>query len=416
MRKLLGLLMMLLLVVSLAACNNSKEETEEAKTGEWVEPTDNTTFEEFLDENVNSFDSEKLDSLFGEEQQPKPEDILDIKIPNLSAKLSTSGEYDELPIVEGTSCVAWQEGTVIYAAATVEGQTETLKLDLADLVELADQAMEESYVKPSEAINMLLANSLGSRYDLDYFLDKIDFDLDDFKDKGKGVYELKLEAVADLIEEITEGEVKAEDVLAELELFDVLSVTFKYSNGKIRNISVNIETAEDEPDMKITASLDLSYGKDGVNGLAIDFSMTADQYAVDRQTDVTELTLKANVSAEALSVKFGMKVVGRSMTAVGGEIEFEAEADASKIKAELKVTSKGEPQGVVTVDLKLDDNWVSEGSVVVEQLIEGQEGKLTVTLAGGSNVKLPNIDKSEAMDLMDLMMGSANKEEVYPYY
>ena len=153
MKKIFSLLLVLLFVVSLSACNKDKTEEKEAKTEEWVEPTDNTSFEDFLDENVNSFDSEKLDSLFGEVEEVKPEDILDIKISNLSATLAGTGAYADLPVV-GMSGVAWQEGTVIYAAATLEGQTQAVKLDLADLVELADQAMEESYVKPSEAINM----------------------------------------------------------------------------------------------------------------------------------------------------------------------------------------------------------------------------------------------------------------------
>lgn len=413
MKKIFSLLLVLLFVVSLSACNKEKTEEKEAKTEEWVEPTDNTSFEDFLDENVNSFDSEKLDSLFGEVEEVKPEEILDIKISNLSATLAGTGAYADLPVV-GMSGVAWQEGTVIYAAATLEGETQAVKLDLADLVELADQAMEESYVKPSEAINMLLAEALGSGYDLDYFLDKVEFDLDDFNDKGNGVYELKLEAVADLVDTLSEGEVNADEALEFLEMFDTLSVSFKYSNGKIRNISAEMEANPYAAKVKASLSLDLSYGKDGVNGLAIDASFSTEPseehpYAAG----ATSVTLKANVSLEALSVKF-------TMESAGGEIELEAEADASKIKAEFKVVQNGKTQGVVKVDLKLADNWVTEGKVVVDQQIEGQEGKLTVTLQGGSKVSIPSIDKADAMDLMDAMMSQGGYEdvyapEVYPY-
>ena len=415
MKKIFSLLLVLLFVVSLSACNKDKTEEKEAKTEEWVEPTDNTSFEDFLDENVNSFDSEKLDSLFGEVEEVKPEDILDIKISNLSATLAGTGAYADLPVV-GMSGVAWQEGTVIYAAATLEGQTQAVKLDLADLVELADQAMEESYVKPSEAINMLIADALGSDYDLDYFLDKVEFDLDDFNDKGNGVYELKLEAVADLVATLSEGKVKAEEVMESFEILDKLSVSFKYNNGKIRNISAEFKY-DGEYVVQGSLSLDLSYGKDGVNGLAIDASFSTEpseeQAANPYAAGATSVTLKASVSVDALSVKF-------SMESAGGEIELEAEADASKVKAEFKVVQDGKTQGVVKVDLKLADNWVTEGTVVVDQQIEGQEGKLTVTLAGGSSVKLPSIDKADAMDLMDAMMSQGGYEdvyapEVYPY-
>ena len=276
--------------------------------------------------------------------------------------------------------------------------------------------MEESYVKPSEAINMLIADALGSDYDLDYFLDKVEFDLDDFNDKGNGVYELKLEAVADLVATLSEGKVKAEEVMESFEILDKLSVSFKYNNGKIRNISAEFKY-DGEYVVQGSLSLDLSYGKDGVNGLAIDASFSTEpseeQAANPYAAGATSVTLKASVSVDALSVKF-------SMESAGGEIELEAEADASKVKAEFKVVQDGKTQGVVKVDLKLADNWVTEGTVVVDQQIEGQEGKLTVTLAGGSSVKLPSIDKADAMDLMDAMMSQGGYEdvyapEVYPY-
>lgn len=493
MKKLLSLLMMLVLVLSLTACNKDKEaEKEEAKTGEvegsgektpenWVEPTDNTTFEKYLNEKVNAFNSKKLDELFGDVKLDTSV-ITDLTVPSLAVGFACTGDYLNSDM-NGGKVTVWQEGKEIYLYASQDGDGELGVIDLAQIEEMIP-AVEE--VKPSEAINGLISSVFGSSdITLDTFLEKIEFSITDFNDNGDGTYELKHEALANLVEEISDGAVKADEVLEGIEQSGVgITLLVGYSNGKVRSLAANILMEEDGYKQAQNVKLNFFYGPKGLKGLGTEVvadyvmpGMTMKMSAKEEVTTdhiLTEVDLDMNMDGQVAQVESKLyadskKVEGNLDAYVkAGDVLLEAEgtlaADSTKANGSLKVTYKesgnnislnatlegngttnnikgelnvyddvkikldakvsaseitgtvevyedGQKLGTVTADFDLADNWVKEGSLVVKD----ETGTFTINVTGGSSVKVPSVDKSDALDLLDQMMNGAH-EEVKPDY
>ena len=449
MRKLLSFLLVLLAVFTLAACNNEDKSagsnTEEPKTEEWVEPVDDTTFEEFLDEKVNDFDSAALDEAVGE-VEANPEQILQIKVPNTSIAFKCTGAALSTDM-DGVTGVLWQEGTVLYANAEVAGESSLVKLDLATLVAMIPTG--EDAMKPSEMLDALLAEALGEGTTLDSLLESVNFTLADFTDKGEGVYELKHSAVARIVSNISKGAVKAEDLEAQLaEMFDKLVVSFKYNNGKVRNITVDMANEEQSQNM----SVDLKYGPNGLNGFDLADTLSVKQYSyTDPEKLEMGVTMTLNVSASEeevvadvdfameeshygqsnVSVKANLTANKETLTAnieVVDKYEIKDEyssnekvvatvnGNANGLTASIEVTEDNVKLGTITADLKFANEWISEGTVVVESFGDEEDaGVMTITLAGGEAVKAPTVDTTTAVDLFELISSSGNSgyEDVY---
>lgn len=493
MKKLLSFLMMLVLVLSLTACNKDKEsEKEEAKTEEveesgektpenWVEPTDNTTFEKYLAEKVNSFNSKKLDELVGDVKLDTSV-ITDLTIPNLAVAFACTGDYLDSDM-DGGKITVWQDGKEIYVYASQDGDYE---LGVIDLAQIEEMIPEVETVKPSEAINGLISTIFGSAdVTLDTFLEKIEFSITDFNDKGNGNYELKHEALANLVEKISDGAVDAEEVLEGIEQSGVeITLLVNYSNGKVRSLAADILMEEDGYKQAQNVKLNFFYGPKGLKGLGTEVvadyvmpGMTMKMSAKEELTTdhmLTEVDLDMNMNGQVVQVESKLyadskKVEGNldayvkandalleaegtlaadstkakgslkvNVTENGNTISLNATLDgngttnnikaelkvsdnlikldatvsASEVKGTLEVSEKGKKIGTVTVDLKLAENWIKEGSVVVKD----ETGTFTINVTGGSSVKVPTVDKSEAEDLLEAMMGSNGSVEVKPNY
>lgn len=502
MKKLIVLLMMLLVAFSLTACNKDKEETkEEAKTEEktqvedektWVEPADDTTFGDFLNEKVNSLSSAKLDELVGS-VSVNPDELADLlSIPSLSAGFVCTGDALSTGM-NGASAALWQEGKVIYANVDSNDAKGLVKLDLNALTAMVPDVEN---VKPSEAINGLIAEAFGStEITLDTFLNEIEFNLNDFEELGNDTYKLKMSALARIIADLSMGAVEASDLEVMLAQMG-LNLTVKFNNGKVRNLTVELKVTDEYMKQEQKISMDLFYGPEGLNGysadvvskvvmiqdgrevpymtltaheeltskkmaMSVDYSMDVEfikiackaalsldanklegniDLLIDSKSEVATATVKGNIYADSAKAegKLDASVVDEhqtvtvdaDLTGTNGNNKLTAMFKVSEnnsdwfnginvtlnttkdsINGTLEVVDQDGVEGTIGVELTFAENWISKGKLT----ITAGDGVMTINLAGGSNAKIPTVDKSQAMDLLELMMNSnGGREEVYP--
>jgi hypothetical protein len=171
MKKLLSFLMMLVLVLSLTACNKDKEtEKEEAKTEEvegsgektpenWVEPTDNTTFEKYLAEKVNSFNSKKLDELVG-----------DVKGKIANSKFAVYNSIFNKLDIDLSRCNLDLDNVVIKEIDVLAENTQLLLIDVYGnnmKYEITNSNMQYYNNDSKKLINKIVLKSVNSQYDID---------------------------------------------------------------------------------------------------------------------------------------------------------------------------------------------------------------------------------------------------------
>lgn len=461
MKKILSILTMFLVIFSLVACNglnnseaeaekteeenkkteeenkenqeeNEKTEGEDKKTpDDWTEPTDKTTFEQYLDKYVNSFNAAVLDKNFGsidntvEEVGDMVLETLDsINIPATNVTFKTEGAAVSTGL-NGVSGTLWQEKDTLYAYVSVDGEYEAVKLDIAQVEKLVSESLNQvedsvASVKPSDAINMYLMQ-LGLDTTLDELLKNVEFDLNDFTDKGNGTYELKVETIGRLVEDLSEGAVSSEEVVEEIyDTFEKFVITFNYSNGKIRGFGLTIKvTEEDYMSLEESVEMNFSYGANGLNGISYSAVMTND--FVD-YTDVA-LTVEGSFTNTGMSLDFSyteesyyeghLKLDESGLEArFNGEIEeapvnVEVKFDSKKLYANMEVEIDDNEKGIITLDLELKNNWVDNGKLIVEvdSLSEETEGKLVANVTSGK-IDIPSISEDEAEDLLELIMNS----------
>lgn len=423
MKKILSLLMILLVVFSLVACNNSsnsektpedektveneeqKSEGEEQKSedkntpSEWVEPTDSTTFEQYLSTKINSFNSAKLDELVSSVEIDPTEIINAIKVPALAGNIECTGSAMETGM-HGANATLWQEGSVLYLNAGLGEETELGKLDLTEV-----SAMIPSLegVKPSDAINGLLADAFDSTdITLDTFLNKINFTAADFNDLGNGVYELKLEAVARIIADLSMGSISADEILAEIQQTGMnISTKVTYTNGKVRNLTVELklEVVQGQYTMKQaqTVSFDLFYGPEGLNGyrssVVAEYAMPNVDLELTAMEEVTTEHLKLDLDCDMKFTSYDSEdkiSVATFEAKASGELTAEkAECDLDvKLAAEdVSLTAKGNLDADATKAEGAFNLNVNDGSEVVSVVSTLNGNATTTTLETTFEVK-----------------------------
>lgn len=386
---LFSLFALLVSVFGLVACNN--EETIK----------DDTTFEQYLT-NVSAVTKEDLDAAIDLGASSDEEvNFEGINFANHKIALKMSGIT--------MNYYAWQEGTKLYAGLN---EQSLMYIDFKEISDLASANMPElpttsvSDVKLSEIIESALSEVLGEEIDLNDILAYVNFDIDDFIDKGEGVYELKLDKIFGIIAEVSDGEMTYEEFFNGNGVTNAnFKVTVTYSNGRIRNVKLDIANAINESadllvfktNIELSLNADLDYKvvdkKQVLNGLDLDLSVLLEEETDDTNTR-KEFTVAfaCNSSKETASLEVNVNLVdnkdaGNNLAVV---VNLTESATSSKLVVkmggkELKlVASKNKAKAF---DLKID------GSIIIDGSSMGMTGEVEIVVESG--VTVPDSLKSD---------------------
>ena len=342
MRKIKFLLMLLVMAFCLASCD--------AVT---------SLFGDDLEKSLKNSKPLSMETLDGLVKEPLlKEDMFDIGIANTKATVKENGQqYMEL--------YAWQEKDVVYLGASSEDQTNVLYLDLGDLQDTYEEAIEElglEYdMKPSEIYEIImeeyskelgLQGSVLDGLDIDKVLDVVNYEYEDFEKVEDGKYKLNNEALyakliaTDLLEDMDE-----DDLVEALEDAEVELEIYVYCDGKHITDYEIIAEGEDE---SIEAKITFLYEKDDFIGIAVDFeageaALTLKMTSVENDFNV-EFVMETSESDMEGKLQITDKIIVGELE-VDGETLFEVELEYS---IEDKVYSVSGDISISYVDIKIE--------------------------------------------------------------
>ena len=376
------------------------------------------SFEEYL-ENQETYTAEKLDADLGAINFNRDTYLTALGVTNAKATV-TMGDVS-------INAYLWQEveegDKFIYGAGPFgdNGQNVVAKINLSTIDATVNMAKEEALSNPmvssfladtnesgkieiSEIINNYLT-AMGmdtTTVNLDSILSKVKFDINDFESKGKGVYELKLSALVDMVEDITGMDLgMTEDQINALK--DVLKIEFTYSKNHVQKIAIDYNAVETSGYTDMTSATNtkltfsFEYNKDDVTKTIVDSVITS-SYSEGTQVLGTSYTSNRVVYGKdevSLSAKSGETAID-----IDSDISFSIKNENAKTTVKTKVINEGATLLDMTVGVI--GNWISEGNIIVNS---GDMGTISATIESNVNVTIPEETKAlDAADMTEMVM------------
>ena len=383
MNKILFFLLSIVSILGLVACTPN-EKSDNLDEATWDEPIDNTTFEEYLENNLNNLTSSKIDEIFDFDI-----DIDNIIIPSLYLEVETDGVYDS----EVDKAYIWKDENKIYAYYEENEEIILYNLDIVGFVNCLGLDIENK--KISNLLEKVIVSfSNNPDNNLDYYLSKINLTLDDFIVRADGIYELKHSSIARIIEILSDGNISQNDAYNNInKTFEKLVINFKFANGKVRNIGVVLETRDTTRDLKISFSMKPIYAIDGVLGLEFGTNMY-ENYLSNEGQDY-KISCSGKITSNELDISFALK----------NDKEYDLKLTYKAENINIKYSDiKEDTEHSILVDLVLVDNAVKSGTIDVIQNCEfwNEDGYMSVTITQ-QDFSLIELDLENSMDLLEII-------------
>ena len=406
MKKIFCLMVMFIFTLSLVACSPSVPEKSEEKNEDktWVEPQDETTFEEYLKKTTNNLDSKKIDELFAIE--PINFKFADIDVRNTRLEIQTIGkEFSEIDDMTG---LLWKEESTVYANFENEDESQLIKLDLAELDEMLLTA-ELTDLRVSEVLSKLFKEKFNLDITLDEFLSKIKLDINDFEDMGDGVYALKLDAIAGIGAALSPEATSEEIIELIKQYYTKFLLTIKYENGKVRNVSFLMDRQRNDAiihaNEEVSFSLGFLYGEKGINGVNFAYN-----YSINRKLGELEYNYLKSISASISEegIKFDFEINDPRYK----KVIFNLLITQTEVNGKLEEFIEDEKTGQLTVDLKLDNGWIKSGKIIFNVYKEEEKCAITCSIKTINDIEIPTVDKTTAENVFDLIGVHNSKEPI----
>lgn len=399
MKKVLGLLFASTLVFGIAGCGKKDDEDEKEK--EKV-----VTFSEYL-ENSEGLTASKLNQAVGPISFEMDGYLtqLDIQKTKMTITDETNTPSD-FYLWGGTEGTGEDAQKYVYGAMPGKeaGEYEVAKINLDTMDEFIDGMKEgvlsnspidieavledtdnSNTVEITEVIdNVITLGGLDTTtINVANILSKIDFDINDFEDKGNGVYKLKLSALFDIAADVTGEELPADinDQIAAMD--EMLQIEVKYAENHINQVKLSVNVTEAEEGyssvQNTIMTLGFEYSEDEVSkttlGVVNTYVSTIGE-GTEAETYKSYSAMSLVSSANELSLTFK---TGETALDIESVAEFSRKVENAKTTLKLKVTTEGEVVGEVT--LAVVGNWLSELDVTT--------GEMTISVESNTNVVIP---------------------------
>ena len=395
MKKILSLIFVFMISLLLVSC---KDRT-------YDEPKDNTKFEDYLDETLNTIDADKVDERFGEIAAPG--DYLE-KIKFADTEIAYKYyEYGEDEPEDEESLFFWQDDEDFYIYIS---QYDFYTIPMNDLEDLYEE-MDIEGMSYSELINMSLESS-GLDIELDDFFDCVEFSIDDFEETDeKNVYLLRNEAIARFVADLADtcgADVDEDDIEDSLDELDKFECYVTYGNGKIRSLKFVVEQEEKELDQEIAATFTISFLYDqevGICGIRFDVDMEY-SYEGDELLSATGYYLISNTALELEATVSG--------ALIENELDYDKlsatlKLDATSLTADATVYDGKDKTNFLNAELTLEENYVKSGELEIIDIFGGSEDKIVLEVLTGKKADLPDVDLDDAENLLKTQA----EEEIY---
>lgn len=399
MKKILGLLFVPVLAVGIAGCGKDKKE----------EPTvDPITFEEYLQQS-DTFTVEKLNENIGPIKTDYDVNFSSLNITNSKLTVTIDDQTKNAYLWAKTE----DENKILYLAEDAEDESiQTLKINLSTIDQTINEVKEgmlagmegilvdtneSGNIEASEVIDNYLSASIPSvdKTTLEDIFSKFDFSIDDFNDKGNGVYELKASSLIELVSKITGA--SSEDIaVTEEEVNEMMNVQVKFANNNIKQIKTSLTIADVSSGevYTINVSFDFEYTNFKFSKVSITSSIQVSENTAPLNNSVPEYfpTLEDSIFSSYIYSKLVIGSNEFSYTIKTGEsaLEIENSMSQSIIKEGNKVTisSSNTMADVISSNAKIVfiGNWISEAKINAS--LNSEEGKIEISAEVVSNVNV----------------------------
>lgn len=402
MKKFLCILIALLFASFLVSCK-PKEETQEPNNNEELnEPVDTTSFDEYLNKNINSLNIEKFNSLFPRELNTSF--ISQIKMPNSTCSIEVE-KIESLEKYNDTNTFLWQQDQIIYAYCKTEDE-QVIKFDLLKIEEALTNGLSEfNSFQLSDVVDLLLSEINGSsEVKLANLLEKINLTSDDFYVKENNVYELKRETISKIIVAITNNRFSPEEALELMDKYvKKLSISLTYDNGKIRNIGIIVEISGlNSAEIKNSLSINLIYNNDDFQGIDFGTNLSVNYYDVKNTDFIINAYGSVFENDFTLNLKLSTKIITEILVSIkDNEYTFNYEEK----NEEQKITKN------IVCNFTIKEEMIDSFSAVYENKEDKLQQKLSLKLSVDGEIEIPEVDINEAEDIFDLLGDKEIPEE-----
>jgi len=420
MKKLLSCTFAFAMLFGVAGCNKDEEKEEEEKP---------LTFAEYL-EASESLTVSKLNETVGPISFEMNGYLTQLDIQNTKMSLTQGTETVSYYMWSGTEGTGEDAQNYVYGAMPGETANEYMaaKINLDTMDEFIDGVKEgvlsnspisvdnllvdtdeSGSVEFSEVIDNALALTGAvdvEQVNVENVLSKLKFDINDFEDKGNGVYKLKLSSLVDIAKEIAGEELPedAEDKIAALD--EMLQIEVKYGEEHINEVKMSINVVDDEEEtysstQNTTMTLGFEYSEDKISKTTLSVVNNSVDTFVEESESVTTTSYSAMnlvYGANELSISFE---TGETALNINGKTAMSILEDNEKITVEFDVFSKGETEAQDTnanIELEIIGNWLSSLNATMPGF--------TIAVESNVNVVIPaDIKALEAEDMTDTVLG-----------
>ena len=396
MKKILRIYISILLLSTLIACKPSK--TDENLEQDLNEPVIDSTFEEYLKNDVDGFKptmSKIIDSF--SEYYFKTNEVSNLKFDNSDVSISTNGTFEEMKL-DGVNGVLWQEDRNCYFYYNEDLKQKVLKVNLDDVENhLVETSMIIQEVNVSKILsNVVLILLKTPEISLESNLDNIDFVADDFIVRIDDVYELKQESIARVVSKLSNGMVSKDEVYSEMKRsFERLIVNFKYINGKIRDIGLVMETNDNVLETKYSLSIKLTYEENEINSIMFGTNLFINYFETSQNDKL--IVSSGTISNDETTLNFKLESTKQlKLDVIINNNKFYSNSEI--IENDIIYNFK--------VDLNKNDGLINSGNINITTDAQNKvyDGSLKISLLDNKDIIIPEISMDNAEDLLELII------------
>lgn len=402
MKKIFGLLFVPVLAVGIAGCGKDKEEPT-------VEPI---TFEEYLQQS-DTFTVENLNENIGPIKTDYDISLSSLNITNSKLTVTQNDETQNAYLWAKT-----EDGNknLYFVAVADEEDISATKINLSTIDqtinELKDGMLaemegiladtdESGEVEASEIIDNYFSavDPSQTTTSIEDILAKFDFSIDDFNDKGNGVYQLKASSLIELVTGLTGA--SAEDIAVTEEMVnEMMDVQVKFANNNIEQIKARLTTVNESAGEVDTMNVifDFEYTDYTLSKVSITASVQVTENTAPLNNSIPEDLPTVEDSISILSsYTYSKLVIGSnefSYTIKTGEsaLEIENTVSQSIIKEGNKITISSDVkagENSSTGKVVFIGNWISEATLEVNSTVEGESLEVSAEIESNVNVQIP---------------------------
>lgn len=272
MKKFVYILIATIFILILSSCKVVEETEKPLEKEELNEPVDNTTFDEYLNKNINTINLEKFNEIFS--INIDYDFISNISLPKGNVIFETNG-FEKLEKYNENDVILWQEDNIIYTYSNIDEKEELIKFDLEEIDDyLTADFVEIDGIYLSDVLDALLKEINGTD-DISFglLLEKLNLTSNDFIKKENDIYELKRETITRFIVAASNNSISLDKASQILEnYFEKLMINVKFENGKIRDIGMILEV-NFQNSFELKTSLSIKFQYDDSKLFKVDFGI-----------------------------------------------------------------------------------------------------------------------------------------------